>query len=148
MGRGDARAARRTRDHAAGGHQHRGRLPPDALLTVLGEQAPDLSVELHAAPAAQRLQRVRDGEWDAALIRGADRSPGLEFLPLWSDDLVVAVPAGHPPDGPHQNRPRRTALADRRTRGQPALVRHRRPGLPGRLTTLLDACRRVGGTDR
>ncbi|MGG7569378.1 LysR substrate-binding domain-containing protein [Streptomyces sirii] len=68
----------------------------DVLLGVLSEQAPDLSVELHAAPAAQRLQRVRDGEWDAAFIRGVDRSPGLEFLPLWSDDLVVALPVGHP----------------------------------------------------
>ncbi|WP_406505989.1 hypothetical protein [Streptomyces sp. NBC_00212] len=96
-------------------------------------------MELDAAPAAQRLQRVRDGEWDAALIRGADRSPGgLEFLPRWSDGLVVVLPAG-PPDGPHQGR---------RTAGQPAPVRHRRPSLPGRLAALFDACRRVGGTDR
>ncbi|MET9361211.1 LysR substrate-binding domain-containing protein [Streptomyces sp. NPDC006632] len=68
----------------------------DALLSVLGERAPGLSVELHGAPADLRLRRVREGVWDAAFIRGAEHSPELEHLPLWSDELLVALPAAHP----------------------------------------------------
>ncbi|MDC7335410.1 LysR family transcriptional regulator [Streptomyces lydicus] len=68
----------------------------DALLTALTERAPQLMVELVSADRATRLQQVRDGELDAAFIRGPDHSPGLELLPLWTDVLVAALPAGHP----------------------------------------------------
>ncbi|MFI0225826.1 LysR family transcriptional regulator [Streptomyces lydicus] len=68
----------------------------DALLTALTERAPQLMVELVSADRATRLQKVRDGELDAAFIRGPDHSPGLELLPLWTDVLVAALPAGHP----------------------------------------------------
>jgi DNA-binding transcriptional LysR family regulator len=68
----------------------------DALLTALTERAPQLTVELVSMPQATRLQQVRVGELDAAFIRGADRSPDLELLPLWRDVLVAALPARHP----------------------------------------------------
>lgn len=53
-------------------------------------------MELHSAPPAPRLQRVRDGELDAAFVRGGDRSPGLDLIPVWRDELVAALPASHP----------------------------------------------------
>ncbi|MFK4189014.1 LysR family substrate-binding domain-containing protein [Streptomyces sparsogenes] len=68
----------------------------DALLTVLSERAPQMMVELISAPTAARLQRVRDGELDAAFVRGVEDSPELEHLPLWRDALVAALPAEHP----------------------------------------------------
>ncbi|WP_433474278.1 LysR substrate-binding domain-containing protein [Spirillospora sp. CA-142024] len=46
---------------------------------------------------ALRVKRVRDGDLDAAFVRGAGQSPGLELIPVWRDELVVALPAAHPP---------------------------------------------------
>jgi DNA-binding transcriptional LysR family regulator len=68
----------------------------DALLTSLAERAPQLVVELTSAAPADRLQRVRDGELDAAFVRGVEHARGLELLPLWRDELVAALPAAHP----------------------------------------------------
>ncbi|MFG2721991.1 LysR substrate-binding domain-containing protein [Streptomyces sp. NPDC048416] len=108
----------------------------DELLTVLGEQAPDLSVELHGAPAAQRLRRVREGAWDAAFIRGADHSPDLELLPLWSDDLVAALPACHALAGGDE-----IDLAD--LAGLPLRITARQDN-PHLYDTVVEACRSAG----
>lgn len=43
-----------------------------------------------------RLEAVRCGELDAALVRAVSTAAGLEVLPLWEDPLYVALPAGHP----------------------------------------------------
>ncbi|MFD0345558.1 LysR substrate-binding domain-containing protein [Kitasatospora aburaviensis] len=44
-----------------------------------------------------RLARLSDGRLDAALVRGAvaEGSADLRFLPVWQDELVVALPARH-----------------------------------------------------
>ncbi|SFE81956.1 DNA-binding transcriptional regulator, LysR family [Actinacidiphila alni] len=68
----------------------------EQLLADLAEDAPHLTVELHSAPPGPRLQRVRDGELDAAFVRGITESPGLDLVPVWRDELVVALPASHP----------------------------------------------------
>jgi len=39
---------------------------------------------------------VRDGELDATVVRGDWPSAGLDFTPLWMDEVVVALPAAHP----------------------------------------------------
>ncbi|UFQ19855.1 MULTISPECIES: LysR family transcriptional regulator [Streptomyces] len=68
----------------------------DALLTALAERAPQLVVDLVSVSSATRLQQVREGELDAAFIRGVEHSPDLELLPLWRDVLVAALPSRHP----------------------------------------------------
>ncbi|MEU9114057.1 LysR family transcriptional regulator [Streptomyces sp. NPDC048483] len=82
----------------------------DRVLDALAELAPEIRVELVAAPARERLERVAAGELDAAFVRGdaedGGSSPavkargegraGLTFVPLWQDPLVAAVPARHP----------------------------------------------------
>ena len=66
----------------------------DRLNQVLaGLQMP---VRLHALPLGERLSAVRSGELDAAFVRILDTAPGLELLPLWTERLVAALPAGHP----------------------------------------------------
>ncbi|MFE3936894.1 LysR substrate-binding domain-containing protein [Streptomyces goshikiensis] len=65
-------------------------------LSALAEHAPALMVELVGVPLATRLRQVRDGELDAAFVRGVDSLPGLEVLPLWEEELVAALPARHP----------------------------------------------------
>ncbi|MFC9969969.1 LysR family transcriptional regulator [Spirillospora sp. NPDC127200] len=65
-------------------------------LDELAAIAPRLRVRLSRLPPAERLAAVRAGELDAALVRAQDDSPGLEMLPMWSDPLYAALPAGHP----------------------------------------------------
>ncbi|MFD9367701.1 LysR family transcriptional regulator [Streptomyces sp. NPDC060020] len=56
-----------------------------------------LRVVLRHLPVAERLRAVRDGELDAAFVRGTlTAPPGTELLPVWHDPLYVAVPAAHP----------------------------------------------------
>ncbi|GAA0230523.1 LysR family transcriptional regulator [Actinomadura nitritigenes] len=68
----------------------------ERVLAALADRAPHITVDLVSAAPAERLQRVRDGELDAAFVRGADRSPGLDLVPVWHDPLVAALPAAHP----------------------------------------------------
>ncbi|GAU69296.1 putative LysR family transcriptional regulator [Streptomyces sp. NBRC 110611] len=68
----------------------------ERVLTSLADRSPELTVELVSATPTARLQAVRDGTLDAAFVRGLPHSPGLDLLPLWTDPLVVALPAAHP----------------------------------------------------
>ncbi|MEV5748176.1 LysR substrate-binding domain-containing protein [Actinoallomurus sp. NPDC052308] len=108
----------------------------DALLTALTERAPRLMVELVSAASAARLQRVRDGDLDAAFIRGPDHGPGLELLPLWSDDLVAALPARHPLAAEKE-----VALADLADLPLRIVPREANPHL---VDTVVGACRAAG----
>ncbi|MCX5195582.1 LysR family transcriptional regulator [Streptomyces sp. NBC_00249] len=67
----------------------------DAVLTAYGRRTGHARLELVTGSTAERLAQVRSGDLDGALLRGERTDPGLEFLPLWQDALVVALPAGH-----------------------------------------------------
>ncbi|MGW8764724.1 LysR family transcriptional regulator [Streptomyces sp. NPDC055815] len=70
------------------------------VLAELASAAPRLQVRLHRLPVARRLEAVRTGELDAALVRALPdepgAAPGLALLPLWSDPLYAALPEHHP----------------------------------------------------
>jgi DNA-binding transcriptional LysR family regulator len=66
------------------------------VLDALAKHEPPVGVELVSAPTAARLQRVHDGELDAAFVRGVEQYPGLRLEPVWEDSLMVAIPADHP----------------------------------------------------
>ena len=68
----------------------------DRLLGEFARRSPGTQLELTHAPTAQRLSQVRDGELDATVVRGDWPGPGLDFTPLWTDDVLVALPASHP----------------------------------------------------
>lgn len=68
----------------------------DALLETFARRMPDARVNLVHLTPRERLDRVRDGDLDAALIRSAAPSPGVRRRPLWEDGLVAVLPAGHP----------------------------------------------------
>ncbi|MEV5573858.1 LysR family transcriptional regulator [Spirillospora sp. NPDC052269] len=73
--------------------------PGDRIYRVLAELAavaPRLQVRPRRLTAPDRLSAVRSGELDAALIRALPQAPGLELLPVWTDPLYIALPAGHP----------------------------------------------------
>ena len=67
----------------------------DGLLAEFTRRAPDVQLELVHAPTTQRLQRVRDGSLDATIVRGDWPAPGLDFSLLWTDEVMVALPASH-----------------------------------------------------
>ncbi|MEV8093664.1 LysR substrate-binding domain-containing protein [Kitasatospora sp. NPDC085879] len=70
----------------------------DRILDAYERHAPGVAVELRALPAAERLARLADGRLDAAFVRGIPPEPDgdLRYLPLWEDELTVALPARHP----------------------------------------------------
>lgn len=68
----------------------------DLVLGAFARLAPSVSLELVHAPTPQRLERVRDGSLDATIVRGSWPSSGLDFTPLWMDEVWVALPASHP----------------------------------------------------
>ncbi|MEV7213273.1 LysR family transcriptional regulator [Kitasatospora cineracea] len=82
----------------------------DDILDAYRRQAPTVRIELDALPVRERLARLADGRLDAAFVRGTvpsqhqtqaqtqpqSQPPDLRYLPLWQDELVIALPAGHP----------------------------------------------------
>jgi DNA-binding transcriptional LysR family regulator len=67
----------------------------DRILAEFALLAPEATIDLVTATTEERLRAVRAGELDAALLRGERDTPGLELLPLWRDELMVALPARH-----------------------------------------------------
>ncbi|KUL51429.1 LysR family transcriptional regulator [Streptomyces sp. NRRL F-4489] len=68
----------------------------DAILAAFTRTAGRAQLELVTGSTDERLAKVRAGDLDATLLRGERTDPGLEFLPLWQDALMAALPAGHP----------------------------------------------------
>ncbi|MFE2322960.1 LysR family transcriptional regulator [Streptomyces sp. NPDC059385] len=67
------------------------------LLHRLADAAGAFRVALRHVPAAERLRLLRDGELDAAFVRGEPVAPpGISLLEAWQDPLYAAVPTGHP----------------------------------------------------
>ncbi|MFB7950326.1 LysR substrate-binding domain-containing protein [Kitasatospora phosalacinea] len=108
------------------------------ILDTYRTQAPTVRVELHAEPVRERLARLSDGRLDAAFVRGAlpGADDGLRYLPLWQDELVIALPAGHP----LAERPE-VDLAD--LAALPLLMTERR-NHPALVDLVADACARAG----
>ncbi|GAA1585040.1 MULTISPECIES: LysR family transcriptional regulator [Kribbella] len=72
----------------------------ERLETVVAElSSQGLYVELVSTSTRARLDRVRSRQLDAAFVRGTTEAAGLEFLPVWEDDLLVALPKATAPDG-------------------------------------------------
>ncbi|WP_121183136.1 LysR family transcriptional regulator [Nocardiopsis sp. Huas11] len=73
---------------------------PDAhlypVLAALAARPEAPRVAITKAQLAERLEGVRSGGMDAALVRDLEDEPGLELLPAWSDPLIAAIPSDHP----------------------------------------------------
>ncbi|MEV4600635.1 LysR family transcriptional regulator [Amycolatopsis sp. NPDC049253] len=68
----------------------------DGFLAAFTRLAPDVQLELVHAPTKARLRQIRDGALDAAFLRGDWPADGLDLTPLWTDEVLVALPATHP----------------------------------------------------
>lgn len=66
------------------------------VLPHLNGQHPDISVEMLEQKTIRLLPRVLTGRLDIAIVRPPDVwDPRLEFRPLFSETIVVAVPDNH-----------------------------------------------------
>ncbi len=64
-------------------------------IDALREQAPAFDVVLVDLPLPARLNALRQGETDLALVRGVRSAPGLRVLPTWTESLFAVVSARH-----------------------------------------------------
>ncbi len=65
------------------------------LLTALNEQYPDLELRIVEDQTRHLVQMLRDGQIDVALMALPSEASGVIDLPLYREDFVVVVPAGH-----------------------------------------------------
>lgn len=98
----------------------------DLLLDALARDAAGVRTELVSLPVQARVQAVCTGRLDAAFVRAALPVQGLTTVPVWRDEVLVALPAAHPAaeDGTTLDLIRLAALPLRLTsrRSHPALV--------------------------
>ncbi|MFH8487288.1 LysR family transcriptional regulator [Streptomyces longisporoflavus] len=65
-------------------------------LDALADRVPGLRVRLVQDARERRIDALRSGELDAALVRGDGPLPGLTTMRVWDHPLFVALPATHP----------------------------------------------------
>lgn len=67
------------------------------LLPRLNALHPDILVEMLEQKTIRLLPRILTGRLDIAIVRPPEvRDPRLEFRPLFSETIVVAIPESHP----------------------------------------------------
>jgi len=74
------------------------RLP--APLARLHGQWPGLALELSTAPTRELVERLRAHALDAVLVAwppGQPPDPALDTRPVFTEELLLVLPAGHPP---------------------------------------------------
>lgn len=69
-------------------------LPP--LLCEFRESAPGLSIELHVADAKTIVEQVFDGDLEMGCVGGSWTRAGLDFIPVYQDQLALIAPPTHP----------------------------------------------------
>lgn len=109
----------------------------ERVLEALERNAPGTRVELASAAPEERLRRVADREWDAAFVRGEVATlQGVRQIPVWQDELVVALPARHPLAGAD-------AVYLAQLSGLPVFLTERRSN-PPLVDLVVGACRDAG----
>jgi DNA-binding transcriptional LysR family regulator len=68
---------------------------PD-LISRFSKKYPHLSVKLTIADSSKIEKQVLEGKLEIGVIGSKSQLPNLLCRQLWEDDLVLAVPAGHP----------------------------------------------------
>ena len=74
-------------------------IPPPRLVALLArhrEEEPEVEIRLFETTLAQQVKGLSSGLYDAGLAHAAAVDEGLISEPVWTDPLVIAVPARHP----------------------------------------------------
>jgi DNA-binding transcriptional LysR family regulator len=67
-----------------------------ALLAQCREDEPDVEIRLFEVPLSQQLKGLRGGLYDAGFAQASDVGEDVVVQSVWSDSLIIAVPARHP----------------------------------------------------
>lgn len=67
-----------------------------ALLAQCREEEPEVEIQLFEMPFSQQVKGLRSDLYDAGFAQSAEVGEGIIAEPIWSDPLVIAVPARHP----------------------------------------------------
>lgn len=67
-----------------------------ALLAQNREEEPEVEIPLFETTLAQQLKGLCSGLYDAGFAHAAEVGEGIIAEPVWTDPLVIAVPARHP----------------------------------------------------
>ncbi|WP_302409662.1 LysR family transcriptional regulator [Comamonas kerstersii] len=70
------------------------RLP--ALLAMCRQEEPEVDIRLFEVPLAQQIKGLHDDLYDVGFAQSNEVGEGIAAQAVWSDPLMVAVPARHP----------------------------------------------------
>lgn len=70
------------------------RLP--ALLAMCRQEEPEVDIRLFEVPLAQQIKGLHDDLYDVGFAQSDEVCDGIAAHAVWSDPLMVAVPARHP----------------------------------------------------
>lgn len=70
------------------------RLP--ALLALCRQEEPEVEIRFFEVPLSQQIKGLHGDLYDVGFARADEVGDGLVAEPVWSDPLMVAVPARHP----------------------------------------------------
>ncbi|QIL69137.1 LysR family transcriptional regulator [Diaphorobacter sp. HDW4B] len=66
------------------------------LLALCREEEPDVETRLFEVPLSQQIKGLHDDLYDAGFAQSEEVGDDIVAIPVWSDPLMVAVPARHP----------------------------------------------------
>jgi DNA-binding transcriptional LysR family regulator len=112
------------------------------VLRAFREMSPLVSLSLEESGSSELVQGLHDEEVDAAFIRSpVGGFVDLTVEPLLEEEMLLALPAGHPLAG--RGGLNQAALPLAALTGENFIL-YKRPGAPGLYDTIISACRRAG----
>jgi DNA-binding transcriptional LysR family regulator len=67
-----------------------------ALLALCRQEEPEVDIRLFQVPLSQQIKGLQDDQYDVGFAQSDDVGEGIAAGAVWSDPLLVAVPARHP----------------------------------------------------
>jgi len=67
-----------------------------ALLAQCRQEEPDVEIRLFEMPLSQQIRGLHDDLYDVGFAQSDEVGDGIVAEPVWSDPLMVVVPARHP----------------------------------------------------
>jgi DNA-binding transcriptional LysR family regulator len=113
------------------------------VIRAYREMSPLVSLVLEESGSSELVQALHNEEIDAAFIRSPVADVvGLTVRPLLQEEMLVALPKGHPL-GKNRTAPLPLAALANET-----FILYKRPGAPGLYDTIITACRGAGFSPR
>src|SRR5918999_859131 len=126
--------------------------PLSMLIRAFREMSPLVSLVLEESGSSELVQGLHNEEIDAAFIRSPVADVvGLTVRPLLQEEMLVALPKGHPLAAGARRSERtknRTTPLPLSALANETFILYKRPGAPGLYDTIIAACRGAGFSPR